>query len=285
MAVRSEIVDIYEKRLAAGETPGPEVDIFRVDLVTVRSSLGAAIGETAQGRIAIANAAGLPGSSLESVAIRAPELDSPPAAATLPITLVQRAGVLHRADVRRALAEYAVADALVRLEVAKQYPDVQLTPSYTFEEGFARYMLNTALQPLPVFHRSRLLIQQAEAEREQAARQFQFQQAQAIGELERAVAQYQAAFTAWQDAGSRVLAIQRGREAAARRALAAGEGDRLGVATVRLETFTASRAELDALTRVTTALAAIEDAMQQPLSAALQVGDPPTDVSPSRRQK
>lgn len=82
VAIRTEIVDIYEKRLAAGDAPGPEVDIFRVDLVTARSSLGAAIGETAQGRIAIANAAGLPGNSLESVAIRAPELDSPPPAAT-----------------------------------------------------------------------------------------------------------------------------------------------------------------------------------------------------------
>jgi outer membrane protein, heavy metal efflux system len=285
VAVRSEIVDIYEKRVAAGETPRPELDIFRVDLVTARSSLGAAIGETAQGRIAVANAAGLPGASLQSIAIRVPELDSPPPAATLPITLIQRAGVLHRADVRRALAEYAAADAMVRLEVAKQYPDIQLTPGYNFEEGFARYVLNTTLQQLPILHRNRPLIELAEAEREQAASQFQLMQAQAIEELERAVAQYQAAFAAWQDAGSRVLAIQRGREAAARRALAAGEGDRLGVATVRLETITASRAELDALTLVTTALAALEDAMQQPLSAALQVGDPSADGSPSRRQK
>ncbi|HUQ94819.1 MAG TPA: hypothetical protein VM120_24280 [Bryobacteraceae bacterium] len=160
-----------------------------------------------------------------------------------------------------------MADALVQLEVAKQYPDIQLTPK------------------LPLFHRRQLLIQKAEAERDQAATQFQFQQAQAIGELERAVAQYQAAFKAWQDAGSRMLAIQRGREAAARRALAAGEGDRLRVATVRLETITASRAELEALARVTGALAAVEDAMQQPLSNVLRVGDPPTEVTSSRRLK
>ena len=187
-------------------------------------------------RIAVANAAGLPGTSLESMAIRAPELDSPLALESLPIATIRKAGLLHRADIRRTLAEYAVADAAVRLEVAKQYPDIQLTPSYQFQEGFGEYVLGAALQQLAPFHRNRPIIDQAEAEREQSASQFQFQQAQAIGEIERAVAQYQAAFKAWQDAGSRVLVIQRDREAAARRALAAGEGDpRLSVANARLE--------------------------------------------------
>lgn len=285
VAIRSEIVDIYEKRVAAGEAARPELDIYRVDLVTARSSLGAALGETAQMRIAVANAAGLPGTSLESTAIRAPELDSPPAMESLPIAGVRKAGILHRANVRRALADYGVADAAVRLEVAKQYPDIQLTPGYQFQEGFGEYVLNSALQPLALFRRNRPIIQQAEAEREQAASQFQLQQTQAIGEMERAVAQYQAAFKAWQDAGSRVLVIQRDREAAARRALAAGEGDRLSVATARLETIIASRSELEALTSVATALAALEDAMQQPLTAALAIGDPSSDVPPSGRPK
>jgi outer membrane protein TolC len=284
VAIRSEIVDIYEKRVAAGETSRPDFDIYRVDLVTARALLGAVRGETAQAQVAVANATGLPGTSLGSVRIRAPELESPPVPESLPITLVRKAGVLHRADIRRALAEYAAADAAVRLEVASQYPDVQLSPGYAFQEGFGQYVLNGVLQPLSVFHRNRPLIEQAEAQREQAASQFKLQQAQAIGELERATGQYRAAFTAWMDAGSRVLVIQQGRETAARRALAAGEGDRLSVATARLETITASRSELEALTRVTTALAALEDSMQQPLTTALQIGDPPSNVSPSARR-
>jgi cobalt-zinc-cadmium efflux system outer membrane protein len=284
VAVRAEVVDIYEKRLAAGEVPRPELDFYRVDLNTARSSLGAAVGETAQSRVAIANAAGLPAAALGRITIQGSELDSPPALDSLPIAAVRKAGILHRADVRRTLAEYAAADAAVRLEVAKQYPDVQLTPSYQFQEGFGEYILNAALQPLSLY-RSRPMIQQAEAEREQAASQFQLQQTQAIGEMERAVAQYRSAFKAWQDAGSRVLIIQRDREAAARRALEAGEGDRLGVATARLDTITASRTELEALTRVVSALIALEDAMQQPLTAALQIGDPPTGTSSSGSSK
>jgi outer membrane protein TolC len=92
---------------------------------------------------------------------------------------------------------------------------------------------------------------------------------------------YRAALDEWRDANDRLVVVQRDREEAARRALAAGEGDRLSLATVRLQTATAAKARLDALTRVQTALGALEDAMQQPLEAALSVPDP-MRVSPRK---
>jgi cobalt-zinc-cadmium efflux system outer membrane protein len=183
--------------------------------------------------------------------------------------------MLAQRDIRRALSDYGAADAVLRLEIARQYPDVQLTPSYSFEEGFARYVLNAALQPLSGSHRSKALIAQAEAEREHVAAQFEALQAGAIGEMDRALEQYKAAYLAWQTAGARLVEIQTQRETAARRALEAGEGDRLGLAVVRLESITAARAQLDALARLATALAAVEDAMQQPLEAALEIGEAP----------
>jgi len=169
----------------------------------------------------------------------------------------------------------------VRLEIARQYPDAQLTPSYSFEEGFARYVLNAGLQPLSGARRSKALIAQAEAEREQVATQFEALQAGAIGEMDRTLEQYKAAYLAWQTAGARLVEIQTQRETAARRALEAGEGDRLGMAVVRLESITAARAQLDSLARLATALAAVEDAMQQPLEAALEIGDAPA-IAPKR---
>ena len=41
----------------------------------------------------------------------------------------------HRADVLAALAEYAAAEALLRSEIAKQYPDIHLNPGYSFDTG------------------------------------------------------------------------------------------------------------------------------------------------------
>jgi len=208
-------------------------------------------------------------------------LESPPAEETLPILKVQRAGVLHRIDLRRTLADYAATETALRLELARQYPDLVLTPGYTFEEGFARYMLSASIQSIPLFHRNQGPIAAAEAQRLQAGERFEALQSQAIGQMERALVQYRAALNEWREATARLISVQRDREEGARRALAAGEGDRLGLAIVRVQTVTADRARLDALTRVQTALGALEDAMQQPLEAALSLPDPAL-VSPRK---
>jgi cobalt-zinc-cadmium efflux system outer membrane protein len=280
--VRGEIVEIFDRRLAVGEAARPELDVYRVDLITTDAAVRVATGDVAQTRAVLANAVGVPLAALQDVPVEWSALEPPPVEEALPIRALQRAGVLHRADLQRSLAEYAAADAALRLELARQYPDVVLSPGYTFEEGFARYVLGAALQPVALFHRNQGPIAVAEAQRLEAAARFEALQAQAIGDMERALIQYRAALDEWQDANNRLVGVQRDREDAARRALAAGEGDRLSLATVRLQTVTAARARLDALTRVQTALGALEDAMQQPLEDALRVPDP-TPVSPRKR--
>jgi outer membrane protein TolC len=279
--VRAEIVQIFDRRLAVGEAARPELDVYRVDLITTDAAVRVAAGEVAQTRAVLANAIGLPGRALDDMRLTSTTFDAPAAGDALPVTAVERAGLLHRADVRRSLADYAAADAALRLELARQYPDVVLTPGYTFEEGFVRYVLNAAIEPLALFHRNQGPIAVAEAQRHEAGERFEALQAQAIGEMERAVVQYRAAFEEWREANDRLVGVQRDREEAARRALEAGEGDRLRLATVRLQTATAARARLDALTHVQTALGALEDAMQQPLEDALAVPDP-SRVSPRK---
>ena len=280
-SVRGEIVEIFDRRLAVGEAARPELDVYRVDLITTDAAVRVATGDVAQTRAVLANAVGVPLAALQDVPVEPSALEAPPVEDALPIRTLQRAGVLHRADLQRSLADYAAADAALRLELARQYPDVVLSPGYTFEEGFARYVLGAALQPVALFHRNQGPIAVAEAQRLEAAARFEALQAQAIGDMERALVQYRAALDEWRDANDRLVGVQRDREDAARRALAAGEGDRLSLATVRLQTVTAARARLDALTRVQTALGALEDAMQQPLEAALSVPDP-TRVSPRK---
>jgi cobalt-zinc-cadmium efflux system outer membrane protein len=280
--IRSEIVEIFDKRLAVGEAARPELDVYRVDLITTQAALRAAVGDVAQTRATLASAVGLPLAVLDGLNIESSTLDLPFPEEELPIQSIQRAGLFHRADIRRTLVDYSVSEAALRLEIARQYPDLQLTPGYTFEEGFARYMLSGSIQSLPIFHRSQGPIAVAEAQRRQAGERFEALQAQAIGQMERAVVLYRAAVTEWREANDRLITVQRDREEAARRALAAGEGDRLALATVRLQSVTAARARLDALTRVQTALRALEDSMQQPLEAAVvDVPEPPI-VSPRK---
>src|SRR5207249_4928455 len=137
-SIRAEIVEIFDKRLAAGEAGRPELDIFRVDLITAEAALRAAEGEVARTRIALATTLGLPSGSLEGRTVDLATLEAPPPEDALPLRHLQRAGLLHRADIRRMLAEYAAAEAALRLETARQYPDIHLSPGYTFEEAFAR---------------------------------------------------------------------------------------------------------------------------------------------------
>lgn len=273
VAIRKEIVEIFEKRLAVGQAARPELDIYRVDLITTQAALQFAVGDVAQTRSLLANGVGVPLSALDGYSVESADLKSPPAEEALPIRKIQRAGLLNRTDIRRSLADYAAADAALRLEVARQYPDLVLTPSYSFQEGFAFYMLNTSLQSLPLFHHNQAVVAVAEAQRAQAGDSFTALQALAIGQMEKALVQYRASWAEWRTASVQV-SVQHDREQAARQALAAGQGDRLALATVRLQTVTAERAQLDALSRVYTAIGALEDAMQQPLETALNLPDP-----------
>ncbi|MBI1896164.1 MAG: TolC family protein [Acidobacteria bacterium] len=275
---RAEIVDIFDKRLAVGEAGRPEYDVFRVDLIGTRAALRKAEGEAASTLVFLANACGVPAAALQGFVIDAPGLESLPPVKALPLAAIERAGLLHRSDIRRTLAEYAAAEAAVQLEVARQYPDIHLGPGYVFEEGFNRYVFPVSLSPLPVFHRNRGPIAVAEAQRQQIARQFVALQARAIGEFDHALAQYRAALGEYEEART-LVAVQQDREAAARRALAIGEGDRLSVATARLQTITSGSVRLDALVRARTALAALEDAVQQPLETGVLLPET-SEVSP-----
>jgi outer membrane protein TolC len=278
---RSDIVEMFNRRVEVGEAARPELDVFRIDLITTQAAYRLARGDAAQSRAALANAISLPPSALTNATWAVPTFDVPLSPAVLPVALVQRAGMLHRADVRRSLSDFAVADVSLRLALARQYPDLVLSPGYSFEEGFARYILAATLEPLALFHRNQGSIAVADAQREEAATRFERLQATAIGDLERARIRYGAAFDGWREASDQLTTVQRDRVEAARRSLAAGEGDRLGLATAQLQAITAARARLDALTEVQTALGALEDAMQQPLEDALTVPDP-TRTSPRK---
>ncbi|MGH9582600.1 MAG: hypothetical protein ACRD4O_06665, partial [Bryobacteraceae bacterium] len=109
--------------------------------------------------------------------------------------------------------------------------------------------------------------------------QFRALQSQAIGQMSGALALYESAWKAWRQESERVTTLQREREQAARRALQAGQGDRLSLALAQLETNTAALAQLGALVRVQTALGTLEDSVQQPLEAGIGLPQAP-EVNP-----
>lgn len=95
----------------------------------------------------------------------------------------RRAAILgNHPRIVAARAEYEVAEQSLRLEIRKQYPDLNLGPSFSLEEGFSRVGLGIGL-PLPLWNRNRQGIAEAFAERDAAAARAETTVQLTIGEL------------------------------------------------------------------------------------------------------
>jgi outer membrane protein, heavy metal efflux system len=282
-AVRAAVEEIFAKRFASGEIAQPDFDAIRADRIAIDVALKQADGDVSQALATLAITVGLPAAALNPEAIDISSLDPPPGESSLPLLKVQKAGLLHRTDVQRMLAEYASADAALHLEVANQYPDIQLSPSYAFQEGFADYTLGIGLSALPIFHHNQGPIAEAEAQRALVEAKFKLVQTQAIGQMEGALRRYRSAFAEWRNAEDAFVAVQRARAVSVERAFQVGEADRLEFENAQLLLLAATRTRQDALLRVQTSLGALQDSVQQPLEDNLAL--PPVPLSNPRSEK
>ncbi len=273
LAARGEIVTVWEKRLAAGEVGRPEVEAARADRAAVLLAIANADGALELGRAGIGDAVGVPTRALGSRAIDLGRLRDLPAPGELPIAAVRKAGLVHRADIRRVLAEYDAADVGLRLQLADRYPNVSLSPSYLFQEGFPSYVLGAALEALPVFHRGEGQVAERKAARDKIAVEFLALQAHVRDETDAALTKYRAAVAEWSSAGGVSVRLQSQREASVAAALKAGEADRLEVLVSKLGAFGVQRAEVDALERGQVALGDLEDAVQGALGGWMRMGE------------
>jgi outer membrane protein TolC len=167
-------------------------------------------------------------------------------------------------DVQRALAQYAAVDAALRLEIAKQYPDVHLDPGYEYDQGEHKFSIGPSLS-LPIFDRNQGPIAEAKAKRDEAAAGFLALQAGAIQQMEKAIADYQLALAQWSEASQAADNLRRRVEQSVAQQVRLGEADRLTLYYTQLQGFAALRARLDSLRQVQDALGALEDAIQRPL--------------------
>jgi outer membrane protein TolC len=260
---RMELVRLTEAQVNAGELPSPELTAARIDLTNTTLQAHAAEGQLQQARADLAAAIGVPKSALDRVQLSWPGFEHPPSDQAISAENTQRTAVLHRLDLQRMLADYAAAEAALRLEVAKRYPDIQLGPGYVFEEGHNNYFLGFSMD-LPILNKNRGPIAQAEAQRERVAAQFSALQLQVIGQSRSALAGYKSAL-AQLAAADRLVQEQAERERLARCSFDLGESDKLTLTGVLLQTTTTARARLDALNRALTSLGDFENAVQQPL--------------------
>ncbi len=138
----------------------------------------------------------------------------------------RQAALLTRPELLRALGQYQLSELALRLEVAKQYPDLRLLPGYIWERGLVKLplALSAALPPLDG-NRTAILV--AESARALAARDLELIQANITNEIDLAFANRAAARAAYSQ-GLQQLETAHMETSAARAAFDAGVLDQLG---------------------------------------------------------
>jgi outer membrane protein TolC len=264
--VRQDQVNILERIFSAGEIPRQNVDLARIELSKTHLAISTIEGQIDEARAALAAAIGIPVAGLRGVQFAWPSVDNPRSAESLSPEEVQREAVVNRLDIRRALAQYAAAEAGLQLEIAKQYPDLSIGPGYTYEETHSFFTV-AASSTIPLFNRNQGPIAEAEARRKEAAAAFIERQAQVIARSERALAVYTAALKELSEAES-LRKLQENQMQITQQAIRSGTDIRLNLDSVEIQVGLLARARLDALARAQKALGDLEDAVQKPLNPA-----------------
>lgn len=270
LAAQTNIVHALQEQLAAGAVGQPELTLAEIALHKTQLDLSDARSQRADARARLAQALGVSLAALDGVRLA---LNFP---ATAPETLTaaeaRSVALRERADILGALADYAAAEADLRLQVAKQYPDLHLGPGYGWNVNSAgdnEWSLGVTLE-LPILDQNQGPIAEAEARRKLQAAKFTALQAQVCGEIDRALADLRVAREQVR-LGTELLAAESRQEKSAQAQYAAGAIERLDVLNAQLESANAAVTALDNEAKLQTAVAALEDALQQPADSVAAV--------------
>ena len=148
--------------------------------------------------------------------------------------------------------------------MAKQYPDVHLSPGYEFDQGDNKWSLGLTIT-LPVLNQNRGGIAEAEAKRLEAGETFLALQARVMAEIDRAQAAYEAALRKSAETQTLVADLEK-QEQSAKALLEAGEISKSDLTALRLQLSVTSLARLDAFVKSLQALGQLEEALQSPFN-------------------
>jgi len=260
-SIREESVRILEAQLSVGEVSAYDVTQARIDLDGSKLAAIDAVNERTAARVRLAGALGVPTGALENITLSFEDLTR--VGAEIPSDQVRRRALVSRPDILAALSEYEAAQAGLRVEIAKQYPDLSLGPDFQLDQVDNKWMLGLSLV-LPLLNRNKGPIAEAEARRAEVAARFVALQARVIAEVETAVTTARAAGEKSRTADALLLNLNK-QGASARARYEAGEISKLELLGIRQEIAGSALARLEAMVKVQQAAGDLENAMQTPL--------------------
>jgi len=254
-----------QQRFDTGEIARPELTAAQIALNIMQLDLGNARSKKSDARSRLAVALGLSEAALDGKELH---FDfSTGNALALTLGDARRVALRSRADILAALADYAAAEADLRLEIARQYPDLHFGPGYAWNSGNAgdnQWSLGLTLD-LPILDQNQGPIAEAEARRRLSAAKFIELQSAVLGEIDRAVAVWRTTQEQLKT-GNDLLAAEQWQQKSAQVQLEVGATDQLDSLNTQLEFDSASLAQLENETQLQQALGQLEDALQSPLT-------------------
>jgi len=264
LQIEQAIVQLMEQRLAAGAIASTELFPARIALLRTQSELIDLRRQLADSRARVADALGVPLASVASLdfdfPIAVPANWNDPSFAEL-----RRNALQGRADLLVSLSEYEATQSALRLEIAKQYPDIHLGGSWQWDQGENKWQLGVTME-LPILNQNQGPIAEAEAKRAEAAARFTALQAKAISEIDRAMATRQAIADQLKETEEIVQANQQ-QVSLLQAALDKGGADRVELETATLELRSTELTLLELRIKALQSVGQLEDALQRPFDS------------------
>lgn len=263
-ALRRDRADKLGLRLRAGEEARPAVLTAQADQASAERRVLEAEARSRQAELALARALGVEAPAVAGLRIQDAATAAPD---SVSLGAWRSEAALSRRDVLRAVADYDQAEQDLRLEVARQYPDLKLDPGYTWERGATKLPVSVVLG-LPPYDLNKANIAAADARRAEAGRRLETIQAQVLAAVDQARDAAAAAGELELRARDHDLPIARRTAQSARRALDAGELDRVDLDAAEAAAVEAELTLLEAGRRRALAIAGLEDALRRPFDTA-----------------
>lgn len=264
-AKRQEIVDIYQKRTNLGESSNIELSTAKLQLQTAAAELNARERNSLVLLSQLASSLGLSVTQLQNMQLA--ESTNTDLLAALNVQAdVQSSALLNRLDIRAALERYAAAEAKLKLEIARQYPDISLSPGYSYEFGNKVWSLGLS-SLLTLLNKNKAAIAEATALREVEAAQFEALQTTVIAEANTANAKLAQARQMLENQKNLLQQQQHNTQRMERR-FSSGDIDKLEVTYARLEQVVTEKNVALSRYQLTTSVNELENALQTPLSGS-----------------
>ncbi|MBL6987687.1 MAG: TolC family protein [Methylobacter sp.] len=268
VVIQQAMTERLEQQLTVGEIARSEVIRSHLALNQLKLNATATQKRRAESRVLLAAAIGVPVDALAGIELDFGTLSQAPDLKTIPVAKLRETALQKRPDVLAALADYDAAQSALQLEIANQYPNIQVNPGYTWEMAESRWLLGSSVLSLPIFHQNQGAIAEVEAKRHELAVRFEALQVRIIGDIDLSHAGLAAVLTKWRDAENQ-LRIQQDNLHSANALFKAGESDRLALLGAQLENALAERAHLDVLVEMQQSLNALENTLRYPIDSML----------------